>query len=77
MLNAERRTQILEALGRDKRVLATELASHFGVSEDTVRHHIAPHLPTFRAGKVRVVTVAALEAYLAEHSDRVFDGVTR
>src|SRR5437764_552230 len=40
MLNAERRTQILEALGRDKRVLATELASHFGVSEDTIRRDL-------------------------------------
>ena len=40
MLNAERRTQILEALGRDKRVLASELAARFGVSEDTIRRDL-------------------------------------
>ena len=40
MLNAERRAQILEALGRDKRVLASELAARFGVSEDTIRRDL-------------------------------------
>ena len=40
MLNAERRAEILEALGRDKRVLASELAAKFGVSEDTVRRDL-------------------------------------
>ena len=36
MLNAERRDKILEVLGRDKRVLASEMAAQFGVSEDTI-----------------------------------------
>jgi DeoR/GlpR family transcriptional regulator of sugar metabolism len=40
MLNAERRDKILEALGRDKRVLASEMATHFGVSEDTIRRDL-------------------------------------
>ena len=40
MLNAERRAEILEALSRDKRVLASELAARFGVSEDTVRRDL-------------------------------------
>ncbi len=40
MLNAERRDRILEVLGRDQRVLASELASHFGVSEDTIRRDL-------------------------------------
>lgn len=40
MLNAERRSVILEALGRDGRVVASELSTHFGVSEDTVRRDL-------------------------------------
>ena len=40
MLNAERRGKILEALSRDQRVLASELASNFGVSEDTIRRDL-------------------------------------
>ena len=40
MLNAERRGKILEALSRDQRVLASELATHFGVSEDTIRRDL-------------------------------------
>jgi DeoR/GlpR family transcriptional regulator of sugar metabolism len=40
MLNAERRTIILEALGRDGRVVASELSARFGVSEDTVRRDL-------------------------------------
>lgn len=40
MLNAERRGKILEALGRDQRVLASELARDFGVSEDTIRRDL-------------------------------------
>src|ERR1700744_1066806 len=40
MLNAERRTIILEALSRDGRVLASELSARFGVSEDTVRRDL-------------------------------------
>ena len=40
LLNAERRAKILEALGRDQRVLASELAAQFGVSEDTVRRDL-------------------------------------
>lgn len=40
MLNAERRVKILEALGRDQRVLASELAGQFGVSEDTIRRDL-------------------------------------
>ena len=40
MLNAERRDRILEALGRDQRVLASELARDFGVSEDTIRRDL-------------------------------------
>jgi DeoR/GlpR family transcriptional regulator of sugar metabolism len=40
MLNAERRAVILEALGRDGRVVASELSARFGVSEDTVRRDL-------------------------------------
>lgn len=40
MLNAERRGKILEALGRDQRVVASELASQFSVSEDTIRRDL-------------------------------------
>ena len=40
MLNAERRDKILEVLGRDQRVLASELATSFGVSEDTIRRDL-------------------------------------
>jgi DeoR/GlpR family transcriptional regulator of sugar metabolism len=40
VLNAERRDQILQALSRDQRVLASELATHFGVSEDTIRRDL-------------------------------------
>ena len=40
MLNTERRTIILEALGRDGRVAASELSARFGVSEDTVRRDL-------------------------------------
>ena len=40
MLNAERRGKIMEALGRDQRVLASELAAQFGVSEDTIRRDL-------------------------------------
>ena len=40
MLNAERRDKILEALGRDRRVLAAELATQFRVSEDTIRRDL-------------------------------------
>jgi len=40
VLNAERRGRILEALSRDQRVLASELATHFGVSEDTIRRDL-------------------------------------
>ena len=40
MLTEERRDKILEALGRDQRVLASEMAAHFGVSEDTIRRDL-------------------------------------
>jgi DeoR/GlpR family transcriptional regulator of sugar metabolism len=40
MLNAERRAVILESLKRDGRVVASELSSRFGVSEDTVRRDL-------------------------------------
>src|SRR5215212_6844839 len=40
MLNAERRDKILEVLGRDQRVLASEMAALFGVSEDTIRRDL-------------------------------------
>jgi DeoR/GlpR family transcriptional regulator of sugar metabolism len=40
MLNAERRGKILEVLGRDQRVLASELAALFAVSEDTIRRDL-------------------------------------
>src|SRR5215212_7951469 len=40
MLNAERREKILEALGRDQRVLASELSALFGVSDDTIRRDL-------------------------------------
>jgi DeoR/GlpR family transcriptional regulator of sugar metabolism len=40
MLNAQRRAVILDALGRDGRVVASELSARFGVSEDTVRRDL-------------------------------------
>jgi DeoR/GlpR family transcriptional regulator of sugar metabolism len=40
MLNAQRRAIILDALGRDGRVVASELSARFGVSEDTVRRDL-------------------------------------
>src|SRR3954463_7384478 len=40
MLNAERRAVILESLKKDGRVVASELSSRFGVSEDTVRRDL-------------------------------------
>src|SRR3954470_13568583 len=40
MLNAERRAVILDSLRRDGRVVASELSSRFGVSEDTVRRDL-------------------------------------
>jgi DeoR/GlpR family transcriptional regulator of sugar metabolism len=40
MLTSQRKKAILEALGRDGQVLATELSAGFGVSEDTVRRDL-------------------------------------
>ena len=40
MLSSERRQAILETLGRDGRVLASELAARFGVSEDSIRRDL-------------------------------------
>jgi DeoR/GlpR family transcriptional regulator of sugar metabolism len=40
MLSSERRKAILEALGRDGRVLASELSVKFGVSEDSIRRDL-------------------------------------
>src|SRR6185503_630711 len=40
MLTAERRQQILEALRRDGKVLATELSAALNVSEDTIRRDL-------------------------------------
>jgi hypothetical protein len=54
-----------------------EVAAALGVSEDLVREHIAPHLPIYRQGKVKLVTVAALSDFIEQHSERLFDGVTR
>jgi DeoR/GlpR family transcriptional regulator of sugar metabolism len=40
MLAGERKKQILEVIGRDGRVVASELSQRFGVSEDTIRRDL-------------------------------------
>ncbi len=40
MLASQRKKANLDALGRDGQVLATELSTRFGVSEDTVRRDL-------------------------------------
>jgi DeoR/GlpR family transcriptional regulator of sugar metabolism len=40
MLSAERKTRILEGIGHDGRVVASELSRRFNVSEDTIRRDL-------------------------------------
>ncbi len=40
MLTTQHKKAILDSLGRDGQVLATELSARFGVSEDTVRRDL-------------------------------------
>jgi hypothetical protein len=50
-----------------------EAAAACGVSEDFFAAEIAPHVPCVRRGRLKLYSVRALEAWLDENADRLFD----
>jgi hypothetical protein len=50
-----------------------EAAAALGVSEDFFAADIAPHVPCVRRGRLKLYSVRALEQWLDENADRLFD----
>lgn len=50
-----------------------EAAAALGVSDDYYRAAIAPHVRTFRDGRIKLVAVAELERFLVERSHLLFE----
>jgi hypothetical protein len=50
-----------------------EAAAACGVSEDWFAAEIAPHVPCVRRGRLKLYPVRALEVWLDEHAERLFD----
>jgi hypothetical protein len=47
-----------------------EAAASMGMSLTSFEQYVQPHLSIYRHGKLRIVPVAELERFLAEHSER-------
>lgn len=50
-----------------------EAAQAIGVSQDVFNESIRPDLKLIRIGRRRLIAVAELERWLADHAERVFD----
>jgi hypothetical protein len=50
-----------------------EAAFALGVSEDFFAAEIAPHVPCVRRGRVKLYAVRALEQWLEDNAERLFD----
>lgn len=50
-----------------------EAAAALGVSDDFYREHVAPDLRITRRGRVRLVAVTELQAWLEANADALFD----
>jgi len=49
----------------------TEAAEALGVSVDFLEDHVLPELRVVRVGRRRLIPLAELERWLAQHSERV------
>jgi hypothetical protein len=52
---------------------AGEAAAACGVSEDFFAAEIGPHVPCVRRGRLKLYSVRALEQWLEENAERLFD----
>jgi hypothetical protein len=50
-----------------------EAAIALGVSDDFFAAEIAPHVPCVRRGRLKLYSVRALEHWLDENAERLFD----
>ena len=50
-----------------------EAAEALGVSEDFFAAEIAPHVPCVRRGRLKLYSVRALEQWLDENAERLFN----
>ena len=50
-----------------------EAAASLGVSEDFFAAEIAPHVPCVRRGRLKLYSVRALDQWLDENAERLFD----
>lgn len=53
-----------------------EACAALGVGEDFWREHVAPDVAIVRRGRRKLVAVAALEAWLGAHGERIADDLT-
>jgi hypothetical protein len=51
-----------------------EAAIALGVSDDFFAAEIAPHVPCVRRGRLKLYSVRALEQWLDENAERLFEG---
>jgi hypothetical protein len=50
-----------------------EAAASLGISPDAYAEHVAPYVRVVRRGRLKLVAVAELERFLAEHAEAVFE----
>lgn len=50
-----------------------EAAAALGVSEDWFHTEVAPHVPCVRRGRLKLYAIRALEQWLEESAERLFD----